>query len=412
MKKVLLVEPEFPVPPKSRNHKNFLPIGLLKIAAYLRNKGEKVRLVHGTPEDMYEKNEIIKFNPDEIWITSLFTYWAEYVKEAVGYYRKLFPKAKIKVGGIYASLMPSSSVKEYTGCDEVVQGVIKEVEDLPPAYDLINNGKKIDFQIIHSTRGCLRKCEFCGTWKIEPEFTARSTIKDLIKFKKIIFYDNNLLLNPYIDNILNELIELKQEGKIYWVESQSGFDGRVLYKKPYLAEMLKKAGFRYPRIAWDGLVEDVSNIEKQVQILVSGGFNSKDIFIFMLYNWNLSFDEMEQKRIKCWGWKVQISDCRYRPLNQLYDHYDPRKKQTGADYYIHEKGGWNDYLIKQFRKNVREQNICVRHNFDFYSKTLEREAQSKAIMQKIKSMESIKDKIKFVKKLGIDFWIPSKIRHP
>ena len=35
-KRVLLVEPNFPIPNKSRNHSNFLPIGLLKIAGYLR----------------------------------------------------------------------------------------------------------------------------------------------------------------------------------------------------------------------------------------------------------------------------------------------------------------------------------------------------------------------------------------
>jgi len=412
MKKALLIEPDFPISTKSKNHKDFFPIGLLKIGTYLRNCGYMVRLLYGIPKDGVETEELIKFNPSEIWVTSLFTYWAEYVRKTVSYYRKLFPKAKIKVGGIYASLMPASSVRKYTGCDEVVQGVIKEAEDLPPAYDLLNNGKKIDYQIIHSTRGCPRKCKFCGTWRIEPEFVARSTIKDLIKYKKIIFYDNNLLLNPHIDNILNELIDLRKEGKILWVESQSGFDGRVLNKKPYLAEMLKKAGFRYPRIAWDGILEDVKDIENQIQILINGGFKSKDIFVFMLYNWDLNFEEMEEKRKKCWEWKIQISDCRYRPLNQLFDHYNPRKIQTNKDYYIHIKGGWSDQLIKQFRRNVREQNICVRHNFDFYSKALEREAQSKAIMQKIKSIESIKDKIKFVKKLGIDFWIPSETRHP
>ena len=52
------------------------------------------------------------------------------------------------------------------------------------------------------------------------------------KKKKVIFYDNNLLANEYIENILEELIELKKEKKITYVESQSGFDGRILRKKP------------------------------------------------------------------------------------------------------------------------------------------------------------------------------------
>lgn len=42
---ILLVEPDFPVPPKSRNHHNFLPIGLLKIASLLRKYDKTIQLV-------------------------------------------------------------------------------------------------------------------------------------------------------------------------------------------------------------------------------------------------------------------------------------------------------------------------------------------------------------------------------
>ena len=45
VKNVLLVEPNFPIPNKSRNHSNFLPIGLLKIAAYLKSKNINVELI-------------------------------------------------------------------------------------------------------------------------------------------------------------------------------------------------------------------------------------------------------------------------------------------------------------------------------------------------------------------------------
>ena len=45
VKSVLLVEPDFPIPHKSRNHKNFLPIGLLKLAAYLRTKSIEIKLI-------------------------------------------------------------------------------------------------------------------------------------------------------------------------------------------------------------------------------------------------------------------------------------------------------------------------------------------------------------------------------
>lgn len=414
-KKILLVEPNFPIPPKSKNHKNFLPIGLLKIASYLRDQGHEVKLIRGTPLSIEKISELTAFNPNEIWITSLFTYWAKYVRDAVRHYKKLFLQAKIKVGGIYASLFPEEEVIEFTGCDEVYRGVLNAAEKYQPAYDLLDdaNPHPIDYQIIHTTRGCPRKCPFCGTWKIEPEFKAKKSIKNEIRYKKIIFYDNNLLMNPYIEDILRELIELRRERKIKWVESQSGFDGRILLEKPYLAKMIREAGFRYPRIAWDWEYKQYPLIKKQVGFLKSAGYSSKEIFVFMLYNWDIPFEEMEKKRIKCWEWRVQIADCRYRPLDQLFDNYNPRViGQTKKDYYIHEKAGWTDALVKQFRKNVREQNICVRHSFPFYSRSFEHKKYGKEIRKKVKELRDTQDKIKFLKNIGADFWIPDNIRYP
>ena len=117
-------------------------------------------------------------------------------------------------------------------------------------------------------------------------------------------------------------------------------------------------------------MEDFDYIEEQLNLLIEAGFKSKDIFVFMLYNWEIPFEEMEKKRKKAWQWRVQISDCRFRPLDQTFDHYNPRLLQTNSDYYIHPK--WSDEKVKKFRKNVRRQNICVRHDKKFYSKKFER----------------------------------------
>jgi hypothetical protein len=405
-KNILLVEPNFPIPAKSKNHKNFLPIGLLKLASYYRKQGNDIKLVRGNIN--YHD---LDFIADEIKITSLFTYWAPFVRESVIHYKNIFPDAKITVGGIYASLMPNHC-KEYTFCDEVYIGIHKQAENCEPAYDLVKNcnTNTVDYQIIHTSRGCPRKCEFCGTWKIEPIFKSKDSIKKEIKSKKIVFYDNNLLKNEYIENILNELIEMKKDRKISWCESQSGFDGRILIKKPQLANLLKKAGFRYPRIAWDWGLNDSKKIKKQLDILVKGGYRYSDIFVFMIYNWDISFEEMEEKRIKCWEWNVQISDCRYRPLDQIFDRYNSHKKkpQTTQDYYIHEEKNWSDYLIKQFRRNVRRQNICVRQNLFFYSKKLEHKFIDREIYQKIRHMDRKKAE-KHLNQMNIDYWFPEDI---
>ena len=393
--KVLLVEPEFPIPAKSKNHKNFLPIGLLKLAAYHRNQGHKVKLVRGNVN-----RKDIRFKPNEIFITSLFTYWSKYVKESVAHYNKLYPESKIVVGGIYASLMPSHC-KKYTGCDEVFKGIHKEAEEYAqkngPAYDLVNNGSTIDYQIIHGSRGCFRKCEFCGTWRIEPKFTYKDSILSEIKSNKLVFYDNNLLKNPNIDNLLAELVDFRYDNRPVICESQSGFDGRLLTLER--ARLLKTARFKTPRIAWDWAFDQNKSIKKQIDTLVKAGYPPKEIYVFMLYNWKMPFKEMEKKRKKCWKWGVQISDCRYRPLTQTFDNYSPLKEQTNEDYFIH--GEWTDTLVKQFRRNVRRQNICVRQGLPFYSASLERKQVSKAKTKKLRNLPSSK-----VKKKLPDVWFP------
>jgi len=398
---ILLVEPNFPVAPRSKNHKNFLPIGLLKLYDYYKSIGYNPKLVRGNKS---KRNIGNRFKPKQIMITSLFTYWAKYVKESVEHYKRLFPKAKVMVGGIYASLMPMHC-KKYTGCDEVYIGLHKEAEEYASknhlSYKKLDNPQPIDYQIIHASRGCIRKCHFCGTWKIEPRVTYKKIIKGEICSKKLIFYDNNLLANPYIENILNEIIEERENGNFVICESQSGFDGRTLLDKPYLAAMLKKARFIYPRISWDHSYRDWRTIKKQIDILINAGFRSKDIFVFMLYNYEIDFYEMEKKRLKCWEWKIQIADCRYRPLDQTFDNYNPRaKEQTNEDYYIHHN--WTDTQIRQFRKNVRRQNVCVRQDLRFYSRTLENKKVDKKLSLKLKQMP-----LEEVKGILSDFWYPN-----
>lgn len=358
---VLLVEPSFPLSTKSKNHSNFLPIGLLKLASYYRSLNCQIQLIRG--------NEKADFYPDKILISSLFTYWSKFVKESVAFYRELYPNAKIEVGGIYATLMPEHC-KEYTQCDEVFIGQHDEADKLLPAYDLVD----VDYQIIHGMRGCSRKCEFCGIWKIENlGFKNAETIKNEICRNKLIFYDNNFLVNPYLDEILKMLSETIYEGRVLKCECQSGFDGRILAKNPYLGELLKKARFENIRLAWDFAFEQYTEVENWISILENAGYKRKDIFIFMVYNWSFDFEELEAKRQKCYEMGVQIADCRFRPLDQTFDNYNSHAKiQTNNDYYIH--SNWTDELVRQFRANVRKHNICIRYKIDWnnYEKKLER----------------------------------------
>lgn len=400
--KVLLVEPDFPIPRKSRNHKNFLPIGLLKIGAYLSHNRNLTRM------ELVRGNVDVGFVPDAVYITSLFTYWSDEFWKSVAFYRDRFPNARIRVGGIYVSLMyddPGFQESCETYRVKPRRGVLKSAEKYKPDYSLLKlNPEPLDYQIMHASRGCSRKCSFCGTWKIEPDQSFRSSIRRRISSGKIVFYDNNLLANPAIKRILKELAKASWEGKPVVSESQSGFDGRILEKHPDLAKHLKKARFVNPRIAWDGKYEGHPRILRQIGILEDGGFTRKNVGIFMLFNWRIPYEDMEKKRLKCWEWGVQINDCRYRPLNQLYDDFNCRKEQTGKDYFIHPK--WTDQQVKEFRRSIRRHNICVRQGFRFHSSVLERKKVSKR-----RSMELRRMSRSSVKKALPDAWFPDE-EHP
>lgn len=361
-KNVLLVEPDFPIKRKSKNYCQSLPLGLLKLASYHRSLGNNVRLVHG-----YADNS---FQPDEILITSLFTYWSKFVWDAVAYYKQKFINVPVVVGGIYATLMPEHC--KQSGCDEVYLGLHKEAECFLPAYDLANT----EFQIVHTSRGCVRNCAFCGVWKIEPQFTYKESVKEEICKNHVIFYDNNLLANPNIEKILEELSSILIGGKCVVCESQCGIDGLLLTSD--LAKLLRDAHFLYPRIAWDHGYKNHEQVKSQISMLVEAGYYYKDIYVFMLYNHELGYDELDRKRQKCLEWGVQIADCRYRPLNQTFDNYNPqawRNGQTNQDYYIHQN--WTDAQLREFRKQVREQNIMIRHGFDEYSREKELSGREK-----------------------------------
>jgi len=346
--KVLLVEPDFPIQVKSRNHSHFLPIGLLKIGSYHKELGDKVKLVRG--------NKKVGFKPDRVLITSLFTYWSSYVHDAAAFYHKAYPDAQIEIGGIYASLLPKQC-KRNSHFAVVRRGLYRRgaAERVVLDYSLLP--EELDYQIVHLSRGCPRRCAFCGTWQIEPRYTYEKSVLPRIQKRKLIFYDNNFLANRRIDHILRELRDYRTEkGLPLLCESQSGFELDLL--TPEKAQLLRDAHFVRPRIAWDGPYRMWPKVRSAVRLLRDVGYGRKDLFVFTIYNQRLSYSEMRKKLDACRRWNVRVIDCRYRPLTCTKDNYRPGPAlQAPGEYYIHP--GWTDRQVRRFRRAVRWQNIAI-----------------------------------------------------
>ena len=346
---VLLVEPNYKQAKRTKHEAKLCPVGLFKHYFYHIQNGDNVRIVKGCV--------LINSKPDLIKITSLFTYWSDDVFRAVKYYKSMFPGTKIKVGGIFASLIPEI-VKKHFPDITVHEGIDKQVEHIP--IDWLHLNRTI--QILHASRSCHRNCKFCGVRKIEPEISYKTwaQVKAELQLNDIVFFDNNFLMNPDHKEILKGIANHKINGKIIRCEAQSGFDPRLLTQKT--AILLKKARFQSIRISWDHGIKQMPVVKRALSYLQKAGFPSKQIGIFMIYNWDNPFNLMEKKRSICREWNAQIFDCRYRPLDQLFDNYNPRaKSQTNNDYFIHPK--WTDTQIRQFRRNIRRQNIMIRFNF-------------------------------------------------
>ena len=346
--RLLLAEPDFPIADKSKNHSHFLPIGLLKIGTWHKRHGDRVKLIRGLKR--------CGFIPDRILITSLFTYWSTYVHEAARFYRSAYPTARIEIGGIYASLMPEDC-RRRSPFASVVPGLYQNgiAESVCVDYSLLE--ESLDYQIVHASRGCTRRCAFCGAWRIEREFAYKESILPEIQKSRLVFYDNNLLANPYIDKILTELADYRTPGgRAIRCESQSGLDFQAL--TPRRAELLRRASFESPRIAWDGPYDTWPAARKAIRILKAVGYGRKDIFVFMLYNHELPYSEMRRKLDACRRWMIRVIDCRYRPLNRIEDNYRPGPKtQLPGAYYVHPN--WTDRRVRKFRRAVRRQNIAI-----------------------------------------------------
>jgi hypothetical protein len=173
----------------------------------------------------------------------------------------------------------------------------------------------------------------------------------------LVFYDNNLLANPHVDQILREISKFAfPAGHRLSCESQSGFDRRLLtYER---ATLLKEAHFRNPRIAWDGSYDEWPQVREGINILKAVGYGRKDIYVFMVFNHQLPYKEMSAKLDACRRWQVRVIDCRYRPLDQTFDDYVAGPKpQTSNEYFIHPL--WTDRQVRRFRQAVRHQNIAI-----------------------------------------------------
>lgn len=89
------------------------------------------------------------------------------------------------------------SLKKIYKCNQKIRG--KDI--VSPAYDMLEKEKYLYCNVIHTSRGCPFRCDFCYNSGPEHQFInreIRDVIKDIkaVKSKHIMFIDDNFVGNP------------------------------------------------------------------------------------------------------------------------------------------------------------------------------------------------------------------------
>ena len=321
-KNILLIEP---------GYKNkYPPLGLMKIAQYHGPQGKRdnVRFIKGE-----DKSALLKAW-DRIYITTLFSFEYPKIAQTIDFALKVAngQSDKVFVGGIAASLMHDRFLKErrWHGI-RFIKGLLsdppatalqldafseelyaddvhsKPIEDLVPDYSIL---EQVDYQypvrdayFAYTSRGCIRKCHFCGVPKLEGGQRDTESLTDLVRAieadygpkKDLILMDNNVVASPRFKEIIAEIRDLgfTPGAKIQRpgmraavqrrVDFNQGVDARILCKdKMYLRE-LSTICLKPLRIAFDhwGLKKPYEQA-----VRYAAEFGLTELSNYMLYNFH------------------------------------------------------------------------------------------------------------------------------
>ena len=261
------------------------PLGLMKISQYHgpRGKNDNVRFIKG------EVPDVLEHSWDRIYVTSLFSFEWKKISDAIDFALRAANglSSKVFVGGIAASLMQESFLAEarWRGV-RIIKGLLdkspaeslqldefaeelysddydgKPIEDLIPDYSIL---EQIEYKypvndayFTYASRGCVRKCKFCGVPKLEGGQRDAASISSIVQGidalygpkKDLTLMDNNIVASGKYKEIVAEIVDLgfhagatlERNGHAYKrrVDFNQGVDARILCKDAmYLREMSK-----------------------------------------------------------------------------------------------------------------------------------------------------------------------------
>jgi hypothetical protein len=197
--------------------------------------------------------------------------------------------------------------------DHIFTGVFRDAEDILPDYSLVPEwNRKVGASIIFSSRGCIRSCPYCAVPQMEgPMNSVKRSIKHLIwpGHRKVIFFDNNFLANPWWKSVLDEIRELDLV-----VDFNQGLDARLITED--VGRRLSELKLELLRLSYDyrGMRPYV---KKAIDCLKSQGIDGRKILVYVLYNFTDDPQDFFERMKDVLQWGAVCYPMRYQPINTL-----------------------------------------------------------------------------------------------
>ena len=416
-KNILLIEP---------GYKNkYPPLGLMKIAQYhgRNGKGDNVRFVKG------EDQSVLATAWDRIYVTTLFSFEFPKIAQSIDFALDVANghADKVFVGGIAASLMHERFLTErrWHGVrfirglltnppaialqlDEFSEELYSEdvdgrpIEDLIPDYSVLSQvAYKYpvhDAYFAYTSRGCIRKCHFCGVPKLEGGQHDTESLTYVVQEierlygpkKDLILMDNNVVASPRFKDIIAEIRDLgftrgamlKREGTRVPVQRRvdfnQGVDARILCKNSMYLRELATTCLKPLRIAFDHLGVK-GPYEKAVRF--ANEFGLDELSNYMLYNFHDGpADLFERMRLNVTlneelGVRIWSFPMRYQPtdrpdrghIGEKWTRYQLRSMQIILQATHGVVSGEPTFFKRAFGNTVKdyERILLMPHDFIF-----------------------------------------------
>jgi biotin synthase-like enzyme len=240
------------------------------------------------------------WQPDEVWVTSIMTYWCESTIDTLLLVKKVFPQARLRVGGIYPTLAPTHLQQALAGKvtldvvrgrdltvhkgaivngDCIVTGEIPDASNEDLDFEVYREMTRRqegeerlpDYAILTTSRGCPFDCAYCaqkayneGSLKVRIRPVDRTISEIRTKYHeygihRIAFYEDNFLLEkPNIEALLTRLIELKDEMPHLQLHAPEGIEVRLLHDDLNFVRLMKESGFERVYLPLENMSREVT----------------------------------------------------------------------------------------------------------------------------------------------------------